>query len=394
MNWGALKAQFDLVDRDPSPRNITRLREAVGVAVARSVDPSMLETPPVWFSEVVSDVNDRAQRIAQVPGLDPNLNIAVMMFSSLRITDGGRRTPTWLAPSEGLTHQLLATDLKGLVVADLKLPLDAFYIELPPGVFYTKDRDTGWHEVRVLVVSVGAITQQHLDQQHEQGDPTAIATELGKRLVIEAYGMPNAQSKNLTDDAWVFQSYCIEDELMSLEELSAPVPFTGLSDEVRRLAQRVMDSIEGRLGLNGELIRGPAFRVLLIRFVMNLCVYLSTERATKKLRNEEAISKLLDGKKRKNLRASILDKVKRLESDRVFDIGTDVQVDEDIKRYVLTGKGTGTTLSYRVIVRGHWRNQAHGPGRALRKQRWIAPHVRGAELDTKIVGHNYKIGDT
>ena len=28
-------------------------------------------------------------------------------------------------------------------------------------------------------------------------------------------------------------------------------------------------------------------------------------------------------------------------------------------------------------VMGHWRNQAHGQGRSLRRQTWIAPHVRG-----------------
>jgi len=35
-------------------------------------------------------------------------------------------------------------------------------------------------------------------------------------------------------------------------------------------------------------------------------------------------------------------------------------------------------LTARHVVRGHWRQQAHGRGRALRKPTWIEPHWRGA----------------
>ncbi len=33
----------------------------------------------------------------------------------------------------------------------------------------------------------------------------------------------------------------------------------------------------------------------------------------------------------------------------------------------------------RWIVRGHWRNQPHGPGSMLRKRIWIAPFWKGTE---------------
>ncbi len=37
-------------------------------------------------------------------------------------------------------------------------------------------------------------------------------------------------------------------------------------------------------------------------------------------------------------------------------------------------------LARQVWVRGHWRNQAHGPEFSLRKHIWIEPHVRGPDL--------------
>lgn len=36
-------------------------------------------------------------------------------------------------------------------------------------------------------------------------------------------------------------------------------------------------------------------------------------------------------------------------------------------------------FSHRWIVQGHWRNQAYGEGRALRRPKWIAPYVKGPE---------------
>ena len=40
----------------------------------------------------------------------------------------------------------------------------------------------------------------------------------------------------------------------------------------------------------------------------------------------------------------------------------------------------GAKLAVRQAVRGHFRNQAHGPGRKLRKLIWIEPHMRGPDL--------------
>lgn len=31
----------------------------------------------------------------------------------------------------------------------------------------------------------------------------------------------------------------------------------------------------------------------------------------------------------------------------------------------------------RHVVRGHWRQQAHGPRRSLRRTTWVPPHTKG-----------------
>lgn len=49
----------------------------------------------------------------------------------------------------------------------------------------------------------------------------------------------------------------------------------------------------------------------------------------------------------------------------------------------------GWHLRSRFIVRGHWRNQAHGEGRALRRRQWIEPFWKGPE-GTKAWSHIYE----
>lgn len=49
----------------------------------------------------------------------------------------------------------------------------------------------------------------------------------------------------------------------------------------------------------------------------------------------------------------------------------------------------GWHLRSRFIVRGHWRNQAHGEGRALRRRQWVQPFWKGPE-GAKAWSHLYE----
>ncbi|MDO5067428.1 MAG: hypothetical protein Q4D96_09140 [Propionibacteriaceae bacterium] len=44
-----------------------------------------------------------------------------------------------------------------------------------------------------------------------------------------------------------------------------------------------------------------------------------------------------------------------------------------------TPEGSGRKLRTRHLVRGHWTNQPHGPGRSQRRLQWIDSYVRGPE---------------
>lgn len=74
-------------------------------------------------------------------------------------------------------------------------------------------------------------------------------------------------------------------------------------------------------------------------------------------------------------------------------IGRTVRIDPQLVRLAQSGNREALfRLKCRFIVRGHYRNQAHGPQRALRTSRWIAPFWKGPEDGAALV-HTYKLDE-
>jgi hypothetical protein len=76
---------------------------------------------------------------------------------------------------------------------------------------------------------------------------------------------------------------------------------------------------------------------------------------------------------------------------RQWTIGRTIQIDPKLVSAVRSGtREVAFRLKHRHIVRGHYRNQAHGPAHSLRTKTWIQPHWRGPEQGAALV-HTYKI---
>jgi hypothetical protein len=71
-----------------------------------------------------------------------------------------------------------------------------------------------------------------------------------------------------------------------------------------------------------------------------------------------------------------------------------VQVDlRDVVHAVQRGeKRRGGKLTVQFLVRGHWKNQAHGPHLSLRKRKWLQPYWKGDE-STRILLRDYIVKD-
>lgn len=324
---------------------------------------------PDWFTDFD---NDRA-------GDRLDLHSALMLWSSLKLTKNST-TGCWFSLSDALAHKLLATDVRGALVCDLTLPYEAFYIELPQGLLKALDKKTGWHEVRTLIVTKGCITETTIANGLARGEPVSgIAT--GERLVIEWYGTPNQNSVDPFDDLWGFFSYRINDPMMTLDRALE------IAAEEQRGDLSVIKVIVGE-----HRIDGAEWRKMAISLVLNLCVWLGSDRAKPPQHIHEAeIERLRKHPHAK--RDHIKRKIRELQLDHVFAVGTEVTIEPELRAAVRSGEEGGETLKWRTLVRGHWRNQACGIGRRDRIRKWIEPHVRGAALPTATAGHSYTIKD-
>ena len=68
----------------------------------------------------------------------------------------------------------------------------------------------------------------------------------------------------------------------------------------------------------------------------------------------------------------------------------DVDLVRAVREYISYGRRTSPTFQY--VVRGHWRNQAHGPGHTLRRLQWIEPYWKGPEKAI-ILARSHLIGE-
>lgn len=71
-------------------------------------------------------------------------------------------------------------------------------------------------------------------------------------------------------------------------------------------------------------------------------------------------------------------------------IGRTIKIDPELVRVARSGaREIAFRIKSRFVVRGHYRNQAHGPSRSLRTMKWIAPFFKGPEEGARLV-HTYK----
>lgn len=74
-----------------------------------------------------------------------------------------------------------------------------------------------------------------------------------------------------------------------------------------------------------------------------------------------------------------------------WEVGRTIRLDPNLIRAARGGsREIALRIKTRFIVRGHYRNQAHGPRRSERTMRWIAPFWKGPEEGARIV-HTYKL---
>lgn len=280
-------------------------------------------------------------------------------FVALFIYMSARRfgTPSVFELRDNLAEKLVLTDVDAIKPSDVQLPLPGFYIQMPPGALELWNDQTGWHQASFVGVAESLV----------EGGPRR-----GRTLDTLFWCEPNARSTSATDDnAQVSFISLPEDYEGSLEDYEASIKETVL-DRVR--VKRPFVKWQGR-----ELGFEDGFK-LLRKFVVNFCLYLSSpnpdiQPTGGKQTWKEVVDKAEDARKHgpRARRQVTIGK-----NFSLWDVGRRT---EKLQRML-----TATD----ILVRGHWRPQAHGPRWSLRKIIWIEPFVRrptGADA----AGHEYRV---
>jgi hypothetical protein len=87
------------------------------------------------------------------------------------------------------------------------------------------------------------------------------------------------------------------------------------------------------------------------------------------------------------------DPVVRLHATQnVFEVGRAIKLDGATRAACREGTGTaGWKLIHKFLVRGHWRNQVYGEGRALRRRQFIQPFYKGPKDVIEALNRTYEV---
>lgn len=281
-------------------------------------------------------------------------------FSALYIYMCARRfgTPSVFELRDNLAEKLILTDTDQIRPDEVRLPLPGFYVQMPPSALELWNKQTGWHKVSFVGIAESVVQE---------------GPRMGRGLTTLFWCEPSEKSTSATDDN------------AQVSFISLPEGYEG-SIEKYETAIRDDDAFSPS-GLTrqafcrwqGQDLSFTEGHRLLRRFAINFCLYLSSP-------NPDV--QPTGGKQTWH---EVIEKAEAAHgagphAKRQVTVGKNFSLWEVGRNVRRLQKLTATD----ILVRGHWRSQAHGTGRLLRRRMWIEPFVRRATGED-VPGHEYAV---
>ncbi len=247
--------------------------------------------------------------------------------------------------TEGLAAKLLLTDPSGIDGGDIRLPFPAFLVEVPDGyfrgVFGGVEKDLPFLALHDVVRS--DVTKRSIGSWDTLRDIQEAAIKKGG-IDWEIFLLARKKPFMLTGAAEAPPSSGSVAKWLDYTEKQSVYSDMKVEDKDNKTLS--------------------AARLL----VANLVLYLGS---LPKLPPPHRV--------KSNPRKGVVGGVSR------YELGGDIKLSAEL-RAAAKDRGaahmrTGWKLRSRYVVRGHWRSQPCGPGRAERKRIWIAPHWKGPHGD-------------
>jgi len=274
-------------------------------------------------------------------------------------------------PTFQLTHSLAAalllTDCSSVSGSDFRFPFPSFLITMPyPKSPLLIDGMQGQSDVRWIIVHTMDYPinddAQKLEDWLRHGDvfsraPSDIRYQQSSMVrLIEPAGIGVFERKPFPSPDQTLESW-----------LMTGIPL----DAVHHIPSTSLDDAAARAGL---------------RLVANLCLYLDAQRQEGHDLPERHIRNPKKKKRRDKPGRSIGPAL-----PPAWVLGQDIKLDAELRgaaSQMARPKGQQRaewSLQSQHVVRGHWKEQAYGPGRSLRKRIRIEPYWRGPRLSEAVL---------
>lgn len=251
--------------------------------------------------------------------------------------------------SPGLAEQLHHTELRGLQADDLSLPHKSIYLKVPPAADLKVWNDlSDWHKVVGIYIT------------EDEGDEVP-----SWRFLV--CGEPKPKE--------IFPGYFDDNDALVYFEVDLP-PGLPLDEAIARNKKRTEEVVEEmRIKDEDSFRNNEKIWEGIFRWAMNVVLYQALDGAEQ----EDVIT----NKEVRQLR----DRIEKLppKSKKRTKLSGRLRGKQAMHHTIL-GKSLATTsrggweLRIGIRVRGHWRNQPHGPGRMYRRLQWIEPFWKGPPL--------------
>ena len=271
--------------------------------------------------------------------------------------------PNVFSVNDSLIEKLMNTDVGNVVPDDVRLPFPGIYISIPHGskILESRNQLTGFHEISLIGIGEGLSKGKRAMFVVMWGEPHSHGSSPGDDHVYSfEFSLPDGGSRSLTE----------------LFEADASEARIGLETENRRPERDVLRFY----GESFDLFDAAA---LLRRLVINFCLYLNSPnpdieptRSGQGKWGETELTRPKRTKVRVSKKRSGKPKMGRAKE---WDVGRNV------------AKLVRRSMTTDILVRGHFRNQPFGVGRAKRRVIWIEPHIRLPTDPDHSHGHEYDV---
>lgn len=276
---------------------------------------------------------------------------------------------------EGLTQKLLHTSIAKVDAMFVRSPFESLYLTLP----YNKELLipnilTGEHRVVGCYIYSKKVDGDLLYTRGEGRVPIKASDKFGSRdlhlLKIMAVGAPKEDLYGAgldKDDALFYGMFMLKD------------------------GEDILSQIESQVRAHTLVDRDIPYFDALMSFIVNLLLYLSSPGAAM----ERVHAKYLMVDKKASEKEKAKAALKNAESSKisVISIGGGIGVLGGMSDHYRSTPMLDRVIGCpRWLVRGHWRAQAYGAGRSLRRATWIEPYEKGKGLGTDVLSdRGYKV---